>query len=401
MKKIIFVDDEPNILQGLKRMLRSMRKEYELFFAEGGNAALEIMSTENIDVVVSDMRMPGMDGAELLTKIQELHPQTIRIMLTGQADEDSVMRTVGVAHQFLAKPCDPDKLKNILQKTSALQDLLFDGRLKDIVSKIGSLPSLPGSFSELQDAINNPDSSIGEVAEIVEKDVAMCAKVLQLVNSSFFGLFNTVESPSRAVNLLGLDTIRALVLSVGIFNEVKGSNKFLSQEQLSDHSLMVGQLAKKIAETQNNDKLLISDSFLAGIMHDIGKLIFLSHLSDQFEEAIELAKSEEISLDKAEQKIIGSSHSDIGAYLAGLWGFNNSIVEAIGFAHQLDKYPEDTFSVAMAVHVADFLFYKYNPEGLIGAPHQLSSTIIENAGLGEQVEKWDDLGKEMFETVAN
>ncbi len=146
-KTILFVDDEPNILSGLKRMLRSMRKTMNFQFAEDGPAALEIMASEKIDVVISDMRMPGMDGAALLTTIQEQYPHAIRIMLTGQADDDSVMRTVGVVHQFLAKPADPDILKQVIKRASALQDLMADERLKKLVSSIDNLPSLPKTYA--------------------------------------------------------------------------------------------------------------------------------------------------------------------------------------------------------------------------------------------------------------
>ena len=138
-RRILFVDDEPNILDGLRRMLRSMRKEFELCFAENAKEALEMMEKEEFDVVVSDMRMPGMDGAELLTEIQKRYPHSIRIMLTGQADEESTLRTIGVVHQFLAKPCDPEKLKNILLRASALHRLMIDGKLKDIVSSIDTV----------------------------------------------------------------------------------------------------------------------------------------------------------------------------------------------------------------------------------------------------------------------
>lgn len=376
-----------------------MRKEYEMFFAEGGIEALDIMNSEDIDVVVSDMRMPGMDGAQLLAEIQERHPHTIRIMLTGQADEESVMRTVGVVHQFLAKPCDPDKLKSILQKSSALQNLLSDGRLKGIVSKIGSLPSLPSSFSELQNAIANPEVSIERVAEIVEKDVAMCTKVLQLVNSSFFGLFATVDTPARAVSLLGLDTIKALVLGVGIFSQVKIPKTLLSAESLFDHCLLVGQLAKKIAGMESDDKLLISDSFLAGIIHDIGKLIFLSHLPEQYEKVITSASDGNASLENVEQEVIGSCHADIGAYLAGLWGFNSTIVEAVGFAHQLDCYPANGFSPAMAVHVADCMYYKHRPEEQIGTLRQIDKATINALSFEEKIPLWEEACAEVLDSV--
>jgi HD-like signal output (HDOD) protein/CheY-like chemotaxis protein len=388
MKKLIFVDDEPNILQGLKRMLRSMRKEYEMFFAEGAKEALEIMEEVKIDAVISDMRMPGMDGAQLLTEIQKKHPHTIRIMLTGQADEESVLRTVGVVHQFLAKPCDPDKLKEILRRTGALQDLLTDGTLKDIVSKLGSLPSLPSTFSELQDAMADPEVEIDLIASIIEKDVAMSAKILQLVNSSFFGLFTSVDTPERAVSLLGLDTIRALVLGVGIFSQIELPPTLVSAETLWTHSLMVGKLANKIAMLETNDKEIISNSFLTGILHDVGKLVLVANLPDQYCSVIDLARKENITLRDAELQVIHSCHGDIGAYLAGLWGFNISIVEGIGFCHQLEEYSADVFTPALAVHAANVIYYIHRPDDAIGATDPFNSSIVNEIVGTERFEVW-------------
>jgi CheY-like chemotaxis protein len=184
-KKILFVDDEPNILSGLKRMLRSMRKEFDLQFAESGQEALTILDGDEFDVVVSDMRMPGIDGAELLSRIMVQHPYSIRIMLTGQADEESIMRTVGIVHQFLAKPCDPEELKAVLQRASGLHGLISQPSLKKIVSGIDSLPSLPEVYAELREAMTNPEISVADIGAIIEKDIGMSAKVLQLVNSAF------------------------------------------------------------------------------------------------------------------------------------------------------------------------------------------------------------------------
>lgn len=142
-KSILFVDDEPNILSGLKRMFRSLRQEIDLYFAESGQEALDLMAEHPVDVIVSDMRMPGMDGATLLALVQERFPHAIRIMLTGQADEESILRTVGVVHQFITKPSDPETLGKVLERACALQDLMKNEQLKSLVSSLGKLPSVP------------------------------------------------------------------------------------------------------------------------------------------------------------------------------------------------------------------------------------------------------------------
>ena len=390
-RKILFVDDEPNILDGLRRLLRSLRKEFELCFAGSANEALEMMNKNEFDVVVSDMRMPGMDGAELLTEVQKRHPHSIRIMLTGQADEESTLRTIGVVHQFLAKPCDPEKLKILLLRASALHRLMIDGKLKDLVSSIDTLPSLPSVYSKLQKKIREPEATLDDVGEIIGQDIAMTAKILQLVNSAFFGLYQKVETPARAVKLLGLDTIKALVLVSGIFSEIKVPEDIFSAQTLWSHSLTVGTLAKKIAENETDQKDIIDNSYIAGVLHDIGKLILVSKMESYYREATLLALQEHLPFLSAEKKIFKATHCDMGAYLIGLWGFPSDIVEAIGFHHQLGEYPEGTFSPALTVHIANVMYYKFHQEETVGTGPEFNEEYIQKIGMGEKLTKWREL----------
>ncbi|MBU0961170.1 MAG: HDOD domain-containing protein [Proteobacteria bacterium] len=396
-KRILFVDDETNILSGLKRMLRSMRQEFDLQFAESGKEALEIMESTEFDVVVSDMRMPGMDGATLLTEIQKLHPYSIRIMLTGQADEKSILRTVGVVHQFLAKPCESEHLKAILLRASALHELISQDALKKIITQLGTLPSVPEVYAKLRKAMANPEIAIAEVAKIIEEDMAMSAKVLQLVNSAFFGLCQKVESPARAVNFLGLDTVKSLVLGVGAFSQTKTSSKIFPIKQLWSHSLTVGTFAKKIALSESDDKELIDYCFLAGLLHDIGKLVLVAQMEDKYEQAVLLARKNNICLRTAEKEIFDTVHGDIGAYLMGLWGMPGPVVEGIGFHHRLDNYPNRQFNPALAVHVANAIYYENRPDEVIGAPHEIAMVHLQAMGLDDKIDHWRELCAESFE----
>lgn len=400
-KKILFVDDEPNILAGLKRMLRSMRKEFDLYFAESGKEALNILESTAFDVVVSDMRMPGMDGAQLLAEIQEKYPYSIRIMLTGQANEESIMQTVGVVHQFLAKPCDPDHLKAVLLRASSLHELISHASLKKIVSQLGTLPSLPEVYAKLRKAMVDPEVAVADVAAIIEEDMAMSAKVLQLVNSAFFGLFQKVESPARAVNLLGLETVKNLVLGVGAFSEINATSNVFSIKKLWAHSMAVGTIAKKIAMNESDDKELIDNSFVAGLLHDIGKLVLLAQLQEKYEQAVILADEQKIQLRMAEKEIFDTVHGDIGAYLMGLWGMPGAVVEAIGFHHRIDNYPGSGFSPAIAVHVADILYYENRLNEITGAPHVMDTVHLQSIGLEDKIDQWRELGTEFFEQDSN
>lgn len=395
-KKILFVDDEPNILEGLRRMLRSLRNEYDMHFASGGSDALQIMEGDRFDVIVSDMRMPGMDGAELLEIIKNKYPHTIRIMLTGQADEHSILRTVGVVHQFLSKPCDPEKLKMILIQTSSLQDMLSDGRLKDLISQLGVLPSLPSTYARLQKALAVPDVEINELGNIIAQDIAMTAKVLQLVNSSFFGIYSKVDTPGRAVALLGIDTIKVLVLGLDLFSKIKVSDEVFPIDRLWRHSLMVGKVSKAIATRQSDEKTLISNTLLAGTLHDLGKLVLLSFLPDQYRQALEMAQEKNITMTQAEEAVFGVNQGVVGSYLVGLWGFSGPIIEAIGFQNNLEKYPASAFNPALAVHVANVLYYRNRPEEIVGRPLNFNIPVIEHLGLLDKLGDWEKICSEIM-----
>jgi len=394
--KILFVDDDTNLLSGLKRMLRSMRNEFDLFFAENGREALDIMKQETFDVVVSDMRMPGMDGAELLTKIQTLHPYSIRIMLTGQAEECAILRTVGVVHQFLAKPCEPEHLKAVLLRATSLHELITQDALKKIVSGIDTLPSIPEVYAKLRKALGDSDVPIATVAQIIEEDMAMSAKVLQLVNSAFFGLFQKINSPAHAVKLLGLDTVKSLVLGVGAFTEIKTSSKIFPVQQLWSHSMAIAGCARKIAMNETHDREMIDNCFIGGMLHDIGKLILLAKLQGKYEKAVQLAKHDNICLRIAEHEVFGARHGDIGAYLMGLWGMPGPVVEGIGFHHRLDNYPNDEFSPAVAVHAANAFYYEKKPTTVIGKQHHLDMNQLSRVGLDDKVEEWREVCQEIL-----
>jgi DNA-binding NtrC family response regulator len=172
MKRILFVDDEVKILEGLRRMLRPMRNEWEMDFAPGGQAALDLMAASPFDVIVSDMRMPGLDGAALLEQVCARYPQVVRIVLSGHTDVAAALRVVPIAHQFLAKPCDTGMVRLAIDRACQLQALLTDGSVRSLVGGLGDLPALPRIYDALNKALADPDSSIAKIANIVEQDIA-------------------------------------------------------------------------------------------------------------------------------------------------------------------------------------------------------------------------------------
>ncbi|WP_028317305.1 response regulator [Desulfobulbus elongatus] len=394
-KSILFVDDEPNILAGLKRTFRSMRNDKDLHFVESGQEALDFMADHPVDVIVSDMRMPGMDGATLLTTIQRQYPHVIRIMLTGQADEESILRTVDVVHQFITKPSDPETLKQVLERACALQNLMQNEHLQALAASIGSLPSLPPLYARLCRKLKEPDSPLSEIGKIIEQDLGMSAKILQLVNSSFFGFFKNIDSPSRAVNLLGLDTVKALVLSVGVFSELNPmAAKSFSAAALWRHSVAVAAYAKRIAVEETGCKELIEQAFIAGFMHDVGKLLLFSTVRDKYIEATELAQIEQVAHCQAEYQIFSATHGDVGGYLLGLWGLTGPIVDAAAFHHRLAHYPKPSLCTPLIVHAADIIYHLLNPQQQY-IPPALDTTFLEQAGKAGRFEHWLEVCRQL------
>ena len=354
MKRILFVDDELNVLDGLRRMLRPMRNEWELAFASGGREALTMLAESHFDVVVSDMRMPDMDGAQLLSEVKQRYPQVIRIVLSGHSEEEAILRSVGPTHQYLAKPCDPEQLRNVIGRACALHELLGEDSLRELVSQMTTIPSLPATYTEIVAELQSPDASIKRIGEIVSKDVGMTAKILQLVNSAFFGLRRHVSDPSQAASFLGVDTLKSLVLSVHIFSQLQDAKiEGFCLETLWDHSAATGALAKRIAASAGDDVEGLRDhSLMAGLLHDAGKLVIAANLPGKYASVLAVAEREQHELWVAEREILKNTHAEVGAYLLGLWGLPDPIVEAVAFHHNPRRCLGDGFTPLTAVHAA-------------------------------------------------
>lgn len=389
-KRILFVDDEQNVLDGLRRMLRSMRSEWDMAFASGGDEALEILATKRFDVIVSDMRMPGMSGEQLLTEVRKRHPVIVRLVLSGQADKNSILKSVGPIHQFLQKPCDEEMLKSTICRTIEMGDLFTDESLKSMVTELESLPSLPTHQQELMAQFQMPDVSAKLIGESISMDLALTAKILQLVNSAFFGLRRHVGSPTDAVMLLGMDTVRSLVMTMQVFSQVSHDEiKGFSQDALLSHGAAVAKVAKKIALTEGMQPDEVEVAYLAGLLHDVGKLVLAAKRPEEFAEALAVARSQHLSGEEAERQVIGASHSEIGAYLLGLWAFETPIVDAALYHHCPSKHRCRRFSISTAVHVANAIVHQ-DPNADHAAELDVDREYLDRIGVGNRLGAWQD-----------
>jgi putative nucleotidyltransferase with HDIG domain len=389
MKRVLFVDDEPNVLDGLRRMLYPLRREWEMAFVQSGRDALSHLASSEFDVLVTDIRMPEMTGIELLSEVLHLYPQVIRMVLSGTVDQEMSLRTVALAHQYLLKPCDASTLRRTVERALDLRALLADAELKRLISRLPTLPSLPSVYTELVQALQSPDVSPQTLGQIVGADLAMATKLLQIVNSPLFGIRRQINDPSDAVVYLGTDTIRSLTLTISVFAEFDSRRcPSFSIEGVRDHGMAVAALSRKIAASLKLSCAETDDAYLGGLLHDIGKLILAHHCSEQYEEALQYARREGLPYRIAELNVFGTTHAEAGAYLLWLWGLPDPVTEIVARHHTPGQ---GSALPVVVVHAADAL--------LDGKEEGLDMACLEQAGVIGELDRWREMREEVLEEV--
>jgi len=395
--RVLFVDDEANVLDGLRNVLRKQRNVWDMAFAIGAQAALDELARQPADVVVSDMRMPGFDGAALLQQVRDLYPSTARIVLSGHAEREAVMRALPVAHQYLSKPCEAEQLVAVIERTYNLQALLHDEAVRGIVAGLSKLPSVPQAYLAITQAAGEPNTTLDDIARIVERDPALVVKILQIVNSAYFGLRQRLTSIRQAVQYLGLDIIKGLALTGQVFGTLKiAPFEGFSIENLQRHSLMTARLAEKVARGFTST----DDVFTAAIVHDIGKLVLASGFRTQYAEVRRAARTGKRPFHELETEVFGASHAEIGAYLLGMWGLPFAIVEATAFHHRPGLVTSGDRSILAAVHLADALIGAAEPgrDDKV-AEQRMDVGFLDASGIVPDLAGWSALARQELQAV--
>lgn len=355
-KRILFVDDESRVRDQLQRMLRPFADQWEMTFVASGAEALAHLEQEICDVLVTDLGMPGMSGAELLQEVQALHPKVVRFVLAPPGDQPLVMACAANTHQFLSRPCEPEELREAVVRACDMEAAIRRENTGRLVARMDQLPSLPDIYMRLVERMRDPECGIEDVAELVARDISLTARVLKLVNSAFFGLRQHVSSLSEAVNYLGMDTLKALVLSINAFSHFeKKSLGGLALESLWNHSLLTAGCAKLIAEMEGLSARGIDEAFVGGMLHDTGKLVLAANFGADHAAAMATVGITHPTALAAEEATFGATHADVGGYLFSLWGLPGPIVDAVTWHHDPMGCNElsDTFGPLACVHAAN------------------------------------------------
>ena len=285
-----------------------------------------------------------------------------------------------------------------LTQAMALSELLTDRKLRALVANMNSLPSMNSLHQQVVEELESPDVSVAQVGALIGRDAAMTAKVLQLVNSALVGLPNLVTSPVQAASLLGVDTLRTLVLTIKIFESYRGADLGgLSLEDMWDHSVNVARLAKRVSLAEQSDEEASQRAFLAGLLHDVGKLAIATSFPAEFRSAQRRNKEGAQAVLEEELRLVGANHQTIGAYLMGLWGFASTIIEAIAFHHTPSGGIENGFTPLTAVHVANGLIHEAGTNSSGCDSLYLDASYLEHLSFTERLPVWREMCDKMTE----
>ncbi|MDF1750738.1 MAG: HDOD domain-containing protein [Alphaproteobacteria bacterium] len=350
---VLVVDDEPNILQGLRRMMRSKRDSWSMEFMEGGRQALDRLMDGPVDVLVCDMRMPDVDGTKVLAMAANLYPESIRIILSGHAETEAMLEGLAAAHQFLPKPCDSATIISAIEESLALRVLLPLDALRQLVGQFTILPTPSERYFQLIRELDYPSASAKSVGAALENDLGLSVLVLRLVNSPFFAIPHRITKCRDAVEMLGFDTIRALVTLSEFYLRADMDPAMVAESQaLATESLRIASLARQIAKHMGCEAEAIENAATAGLLSHIGTSLLQLNRPLEFKQIMAKKEDQPISIADIEASVFGAGHGALGAYLIGIWGFPNAVVEAVAFHHHPSAAGRQERGPLAAVHLA-------------------------------------------------
>jgi len=350
MRRVLFVDEDSAGASALRRAFLPQRAAWDTVFVRSGEEALAELSRDHFDAIVSDMCMPRMDGPELLAKVRELHPRVVRLCLSDAVDEAVFLRAVPVTHQFLSKPCNPDTVCDVIERTCSVGQILHNDAIRELIGKLQALPATPQTFEALSKAIARPTAHAADISEIVSQDRALCVKTLQIVNSALFRRSAPITSIQAAVTYVGLEMLKSLALSACVFNALEASpatSKLLAD--LQTRSIRKARYAHMLLDGSRG----ADEAFTAALLLDVGQAVLALGAPGKFEQMVALAHARKLPWHEVEPECFGVAHPEVGACLLGLWGLPLDLIEAVAHHHHPSQVQHAQTRVLAAVHVAD------------------------------------------------
>ena len=368
---IIFVDDDKDILQGLKRSLRKKRSEWEIIYFDSSVEAAEYMKENDADVVVSDMKMPEMNGVQLMEKVKEYRPNSIRIILSGHMDDTYALHTFDYVHRFFSKPFKTQDMIVVIEEALLYKNIVRNPNLDKIVNSLSSMPILPNVYFKIVKDLEDDNNSFEDIADTVEKDISLTIDILKIVNSCFFGIARDVTSVREAIMYLGIEIVKDVVMLVSVFSSFDTNLiKELKLSYLWTHSIAVANIAKGIAVKEEMSDKEVEACFTSGLLHDIGRLILAINFPNDYKTLMGFNVPAD-SILELEKEVFGADHCMVGAYISSVWGLPIDIVTSV-WQHHLNG-ERTPGKISQILCLADSLYHNINETNL---------TFVQNKVIG-------------------
>lgn len=377
-RHVLFVDDEPSVLRAIERALRRQSSRWSMSFVAGAEQALDELAERPVDVVVSDLTMPGMDGVELFARVRTLYPDTVRILMSGNASGQASMCAVPVAHQFLGKPWDLLALVDRLERIFELRAMLANTAVRTLVTHMPCIPSVPERFAQLGNLLSGPAARLDEAVAIVARDPGLSAQLLHVTAFAHVTPDRPAASIPEAVRTVGKKQLETLALIGGVFGSTddRPLPPGFAVEREMCHAVLVGKLTAAIC---GDDEL----GYAAGLLHDVGKLVCATQLPTEYEAIAAEAAERGAPIEEIETDVFGVSHAEIGGYLLGLWGLPRALVSAVSFHHDPLRAGRDGIGATAATHIASALV-----DEACGGDAVLDPDLVEALGAAAQLPTW-------------
>jgi putative nucleotidyltransferase with HDIG domain len=389
-KRILFVGQEQALCQAFQAHCPGPESAWTVQHVATEEEALALCHQQTMAAIVADVNLNGKSGTELLDAFMRRQPKALRLIVSDLADVESTMKCIGHAHHHVLKPCSAQTLLHALEQAFAQEAWLPSEPVQGLIAQMRQVPSPLKAYTRMVEEMKSPTCSLEKIGQLISQDPAVAAKVLQLANSALLGLELNVVHPKEAIGYIGLETTRAVVLLAHTFSSFDNLKLVhFSVEDLWRHSVEVGRLARRLAEMENIAEDVAEQAFVAGLLHDIGKLLFAANHAGLFGKVLRLAREQHCNLWEAEAQILpGMGHAELGATVMGIWGLPKTVTEAVALHHNPWRAREHAFSPVTAVHVANILDHETHPDPAIILPSQINTSYLKDMGLAGRVEDW-------------
>lgn len=398
-KCLLVVGGAESLAGELRRLAQHSQHGWSVERCDSGQGAYATLDTKRIAAIVAHDRLPDVQTLAFLEQVRKTHPNVARLVNAPSTAPEAVMLSMKVAHaasQVGVGHKGVSELLDAVERTSRVQHRIHSDQVRSVTNGLDRLPAVPSTYFELVRLAGRSDVSVQDVSNVIERDPVMCVKILQLVNSAFFGMTRRVAAIQQAVSMLGIDLLKGMVLSAHVFAtfEAQKAGGF-SLELFQKYSIGVARLAKAIAPQNRSTEAV----FTTGLVHDIGKMILAIRFPEKFAAINQCVAETGAAVQEVERAYLGTTHSEVGAAMLDMWGLPWPVIEAVAYHHcpfELSAGLTGDFSLLAAIHAADALKGIYT----CGEPvERLDTRFLETVGFGDQVSQWHALAKSATHSV--